>query len=137
METKNVMVIIAVMLVAEIVIGGLVVYDLVKDNNGGKEDSYTLYIGLNDSETHIDYDPAVAAGWVDEIVLKYSGGLTRYVANGAYTYDDGTVAHEDSLVYILVDISLGDIHKICDEVKEKLHQSSILITVNKQTSEFY
>lgn len=137
METKNLLAIIAVMLVAEIVIGGLVVYDLVKDNRSGQEDTYTLYIGLNDSETHTDYDPAEAAGWIDEIVLKYSSGLTRYVANGAYTYDDGTVAHEDSLVYILVGVSLGDIHKICDEAKEKLHQSSIMITVNKQTSEFY
>ncbi|AMK13331.1 hypothetical protein AUP07_0274 [methanogenic archaeon mixed culture ISO4-G1] len=135
MENKNIMIIIAVMLAFEVVIAGVVIYGMV--GNGGQEDSYSLYIGLNDSITHEDYDPEEAAGWVDEIVLKYSDGLTRYMANGAYTYDDGTVAHENSLVYVLVGVSIQDIHKICDEAKERLHQSSILITAEKQTSEFY
>jgi len=137
MENKNLIAIIAVILVIEVILAGLVIYMMVNDSDSGDEDSYTLYIGLNDSITHEDYDPDVAAGWVDEIILKYSEGLTRYQANGVYTYDDGTVAHENSLVYILVGVPLDDIHKICDEAKEKLHQSSILITVNKQTSEFY
>ena len=105
--------------------------------NDSKGDSYTLYIGLNDSITHEDYDPAEAAVWVDEIVLKYVGGLTRYNADGAYTYDDGVIAHEKTLVYYLTDVSLGDVYKICDEVKDLLHQSSVLISFQKLKSEFY
>ena len=134
MDNKSIMAIIAVVVVVEIILAGAVVYGM---SGHGQEDGYTLYIGLNDSITHEDYDPEEAAGWVDAIILKYAGGLTRYDANGAYTYDDGTIAYEKSLVYYLTDISIEDVHKICDEVKELLHQSSILISVTKQSSEFY
>lgn len=137
MENKNIIAIIVVILAIEVILAGLVIHVMLDDSGSGDEDAFTLYIGLNDSVTHEDYDPDVAAEWIDEIVLKYSDGLTRYLANGAYTYDDGTVTHEDSLVYILVGVSIDDIHKICDEVKEKLHQSSILITVEKKASVFY
>lgn len=137
MENKNIIAIIVVILAIEVILAGLVIHVMVDDGGSGDEDAFTLYIGLNDSVTHEDYDPDVAAEWIDEIVLKYSDGLTRYLANGAYTYDDGTVTHENSLVYTLVGISIDDVHKICDEAKEKLHQSAILITIEKQTSEFY
>ena len=137
MENKNIIAIIVVILAIEVILAGLVIHVMLDDSGSGDEDAFTLYIGLNDSVTHEDYDPDVAAEWIDEIVLKYSDGLTRYLANGAYTYDDGTVTHENSLVYILVGVSIDDIHKICDEVKEKLNQSSILITVEKKASVFY
>ncbi len=137
MENKSIIAIIVVILAIEVILAGLVIHVMLDDSGSADEDSFTLYIGLNDSVTHEDYDPDVAAEWIDEIVLKYSDGLTRYLANGVYTYDDGTVTHENSLVYTLVGISIDDIHKICDEAKEKLHQSSILITIEKQASEFY
>lgn len=134
MENKNIMAIIAVVVIVEIILAGAVVYAL---SDHGQKDAYMLYIGLNDSITHEDYDPDEAAVWVDAIVLKYAGGHTRFNANGAYTYDDGTIAHENTLVYYLTDISLGDVHKICDEVKELLNQSEVLISITKQRCEFY
>ena len=137
MENKNIMTLIAVMLAVEIILAGVVIYGMVSNGSDGQEDSYTLYIGLNDPITHEDYDPDVAAGWVDEIVLKYSDGLTRYKANGAYIYDEWTLTQEGTLVYALFGVSIQDIHKICDEVKEKLNKSTVLIAVEKQTLEFY
>ena len=134
MENKSIMAIIAVVVVVDIILVGAVIHVM---SDHGQQDGYMLYIGLNDSITHEDYDPDVAAVWVDEIVLKYVGGLTRYNANGAYTYDDGTLVHENTLVYYLTGVSLGDVHKICDEVKELLHQSSVLISVTKHGTEFY
>ncbi|MBO5547879.1 MAG: hypothetical protein J5920_03875 [Candidatus Methanomethylophilaceae archaeon] len=134
MENKSILTIIAVVVIIEIILAGAVIYAM---SDHGEQEGYTLYVGLNDSVTHEDYDPDEAAAWVDEIVLKYVGGLTRYNANGAYTYDDGTIICEKTLVYYLTDVSLEDVHKICDEVKELLNQSSILISIGKQKSEFY
>ncbi|MBE6519243.1 MAG: DUF3574 domain-containing protein [Thermoplasmata archaeon] len=133
MENKSILTLIAVVVIIEVILAGAVIYIL--SDHGQTE--YTLYIGLNDSVTGEDYNPVEAAEWVDEIVLKYTGGLTRYNADGAYTYDDGNIAHEQSLVYYLTDVSYEDVHKICDEVKELLNQSSILISIGKQKSEFY
>lgn len=133
MENKSILTLIAVVVIIEVILAGAVIYIL--SDHGQTE--YTLYIGLNDSVTGEDYDPVEAAEWVDEIVLKYTGGLTRYNADGAYTYDDGNIAHEQSLVYYLTDVSYEDVHKICDEVKDLLHQSSILISIGKPKIEFY
>jgi len=111
-------------------------------NGGGSSDDggeyvYTLYVGMQDSETHVEYDRDVAAAKIDAIVLEYSGGLTRYEGMGAYTYEDGTLAHESSLVYVLAGLSLEDVHAICDEVKAELNQESVMIAYEKMGVEFY
>ena len=134
MENKTILTILAIVLAVNLVLTGFLLYQNSQSDGG---EVYTLYIGLNDSETHEDLDPEIGAEIVDKIVLKYAEGLTRYNASGAYTYDDGDVAHESTLVYIIEGISLKDVYKICDEAKDKLHQSAILITTDKLISEYY
>ncbi len=135
---KNIMAALAAVVIVEVALAAGVVYAVTDDGSDEGTDSvYTLYIGMQDSETHVEYDPDVVDDTIDAIVLKYAGGLTRYQAMGAYTYDDGTKATETSLVYVLADISLEDVHKIADEVKEALNQESVMITVSENTVEFY
>lgn len=100
------------------------------------DEVYTVYIGLNDSETHEDYKPDKVAPEIDKIVTTYCSGFTRYFANGAWS-DDGTVSYEPSIVYVLCGTELSEVHKICDKVKADYHQQSILITISKDKVEFY
>ena len=136
MENSNLIKIIAVVLVVEIILAGAVVALFLKDDGVKGEDSYTLYVGLNDYITHEDYDPEYAANIVDHIVVKYADGFTRYLANGGWV--EGTdITYEKSLVYVIAGIDLEKAHGIADEAKKALNQSSIMITLSKQQVEFY
>jgi hypothetical protein len=136
MENSNLIKIIAVVLVVEIILAGAVVALFLKDDGAKGEDSYTLYVGLNDYITHEDYDPEYAANIVDHIVVKYADGFTRYLANGGWV--EGTdITYEKSLVYVIAGIDLEKAHGIADEAKKALNQSSIMITLSKQQVEFY
>ena len=136
MENSNLIKIIAVVLVVEVILAGAVVALFLKDDGVKGEDSYTLYVGLNDYITHEDYDPEYAANIVDHIVVKYADGFTRYLANGGWV--EGTdITYEKSLVYVIAGIDLEKAHGIADEAKKALNQSSIMITLSKQQVEFY
>jgi hypothetical protein len=136
MENKTVITILAVAVVVEIILAGAVVALFMKDDGVKGEDSYTLYVGLNDYITHEDYDPDYAADIVDHIVVKYADGFTRYLANGGWVEGDD-ITYEKSLVYVIAGIDLDKAHGIADEAKKALNQSSIMITLSKQEVEFY
>ncbi len=133
---KRILVIIALVAIAEFTFTACVANGAFQHDDGYREE-YIIYIGLNDSKTHVDYDPDEAAAVIDGIVLQYSGGLTRYLADGVYTYESDSIAHEKSLVYIVADLSIADVHKICDIVKEQFNQESIMISMAKGKVVFY
>ncbi len=134
MDNKNA--VIAIIIVAIVAILAVAAVTVSNNDKVSGEDTYTLYIGLNDSVTHEDYDPDYAAGIVDAIVVKYADGFTRYLANGGWV-DDGNVVYEKSLAYIIAEIDKDKAHKIADEAKVALNQNSIMITISKQDVEFY
>jgi len=137
MESRTITTILAVVVVVELILAGSVVAVFLnnsEDDSG--EEIYTFYVGLNDSVTHEDYDPDYAAGIVDEIVVKYAEGFTRYLANGGWIGDDGLV-YEKSLVYVIEGINMDKAHGIAGEAKKALNQSAILITMAKEKTEYY
>ncbi len=137
MDNKNLMIILTVVVIVEVVLAAAVAVALTKDSGFEGEEVYTLYVGLEDSITHEVYDREQATETVDKIVTKYSSGLTRYATDGAWTDDSGAIVYEPSIAYVLVGADLEMVHAICDEVKEALNQSSILITVSEEITEFY
>ncbi|MBO7352520.1 MAG: hypothetical protein J6U12_06390 [Candidatus Methanomethylophilaceae archaeon] len=137
MESRTITTILAVVVVVELILAGAVIAVFLnnsEDDSG--EEIYTLYVGLNDSVTHEDYDPDYAADIVDNIVVKYAYGFTRYLANGGWT-EDGGLIYEKSLVYVIEGIDLEKAHGIAGEAKKALNQSSILITTAKEKVEYY
>ncbi len=132
---------VAVMIVAAVAVLSAAAVVVVGFFGGDQKDDsgvvYTLYIGMQDSETHVEYDRDAAAAIIDPIVLQYSEGLTRYEAMGAFTYGNGTLSYESSLVYVLVGPSLEEVHAIADQVKDALNQESVMITYDRQGVEFY
>ncbi len=137
MANNNLLVVLGIIVVVEVALAAGIVHLASDGGSDGGDEVYTLYIGMQDSTTHVEYDPEVVDDTVDKIVLDYSEGLTRFQAMGSYTYSSGELAHETSLVYILAGISLDDVHAIADRVKEELNQESIMITITSGTVEFY
>jgi len=137
MNDKTILAVIAVVVAVEIILAAAFVTAFNGQEKESAEPTYTLYIGMNDSVTHEGYDPDVVAPDIDRIVMKYSSGLTRYSANGAWMGDSGEIDYEKNLIYTISGITLDDVKKICDEVKVMLNQSSIMISIFNDPAIFY
>lgn len=89
---------------------------------------YTLYIGLNDKDTYeqlISTEDAIEKA--NRIVADYAGGYTQMTAHGGWTNDDGTMGHENTMVYIIYDIDEASLKAMLDDLLKEFNQSSILV----------
>lgn len=141
MDNRNTVILIAVVIVEVALVIAVATLFINGSNNGGApyddgDDIYTLYIGLNDHDTHKDYDPEYAKEVLDKIVLKYADGFTRFLAGGGWT-EEGVKICENTLVYIIAGIDKAKAHSIADDAKVALNQHSILISVTKEKTEYY
>ena len=96
-------------------------------------EKYSLYLGLNDKDTYeqiISTEDALEKA--NLICAKYAGGYTQLSARGGWTNDDGTLGHENTIVYLLYDISEENLKKLLDEFLKEFNQSSVL--VEKETA---
>ena len=89
---------------------------------------YTLYIGLNDKDTYeqlISTEDAIERA--NQIVAKHAGGYTQMTARGGWTNDDGSMGHENTMVYIIYDVDESSLKAMLDELLREFNQSSILV----------
>lgn len=99
---------------------------------------YVLYLGTNDKDTNEPvYTPEEAEEHADAILTQYFYGFTIQDARGGWLNDDGSVAHEYTLVIYLSDTDLTQVHRACDALIGEFNQSSVLIQQNHTTTEFY
>ncbi|MCR5104628.1 MAG: DUF3574 domain-containing protein [Eubacterium sp.] len=99
---------------------------------------YTLYIGLNDKDTYeqiISTEDAIDKA--NHICAEYAGGYTQFTARGGWTNDDGSLGHENTLVYIIYDISEDNLKNMLDEILKEFNQSSILVEENEISHIYY
>lgn len=98
---------------------------------------YTLYIGLNDKDTFeqkMSTEEAVEKA--NKICADHAGGFTQMNATGGWTNEDGTMGRENTLVYMIYDISEKDLRAILDELIKEFNQSSVLVEA-AETSHIY
>ena len=96
-------------------------------------DKYTLYLGLNDKDTYeqiISTEDALEKA--NLICAKHAGGYTQLSARGGWTNDDGSLGHENTIVYVVYDISEENLKAMLDEFLKEFNQSSVL--VEKETT---
>ena len=101
-------------------------------------DKYTLYLGLNDKDTYeqkISTEDAIDKA--NQICAAHSGGYTQFTARGGWTNDDGTLGHENTLVYMIYDISESDLKAILDEFIKDFNQSSVLVEKSETAHIYY
>lgn len=102
------------------------------------EIQYVLYIGTNDKDSNDPvYDPDEALEHTDAVLTNYFSGFTIQEARGGWVNDDGSVAHEYTIVVYLSDTDLDTVHAACDDLIAEFNQSAILIQQNHTTTEFY
>ena len=74
---------------------------------------------------------------VDEVLTHHFEGFTIQEANGGWTNETGTVDHEYTIVIILSDTTMDQVHAAADDLIQAFNQSSVLIQANETTTEFY
>ena len=99
---------------------------------------YVLYLGTNGKDTNEPvFTPEEARSNADEILTRHFGGFTMQEAVGGWRNDDGTMAHEYTLVILLSDTTPEAVHAACDELLAAFDQSTVLIQENETKTEFY
>ena len=72
------------------------------------------------------------------IVRKYTGGCTFYEAAGCwYDEEKKTMASEQTIVCVLLDVTPEAIKNIMDEALKTFNQSSILLETEEVRGAFY
>ena len=99
---------------------------------------YILFVGTNDKDTNEPvYAPDECLEHLEEILTRHFYGFTIQEARGGWLNDDGSVAHEYTMVVYLSDTSIDEVHAACDEMITEFNQSTILIQQNTTSTEFY
>lgn len=97
----------------------------------------TLYVGLNDKDTHTQkIDTLEAVKIVTNIITDITDGCTIYNASGVYTHEDGSIVIENTLKIELFDTANSAINQIIDTLKRVLNQESIIKQTENIISEF-
>ena len=104
----------------------------------GQDIQYVLYVGTNDKDSNEPvFSEDDAREHLEAILTDHFGGFTIQDARGGWVNDDGSIAHEYTLVVYLSDTTLEEVHAACDNLIAEFNQSSILIQQNMTTTEFY
>ncbi|MCR5755656.1 MAG: DUF3574 domain-containing protein [Acetatifactor sp.] len=101
-------------------------------------EKYTLYLGLNDKDTYeqlISTEDALDKA--NQICAKHAGGYTQLSAKGGWINDDGSMGHENTIVYILYDISEPKLRELLDELIEEFNQSAVLVEKSETAHIYY
>ena len=86
---------------------------------------YVMYLGTNDKDSNesvFSHDDAKSQA--DDILSKHFGGFTIQEATGGWVGNNGTIAHEYTLVIYLSDTTLDKVHAAADELITKFNQST-------------
>ena len=92
----------------------------------------SIYIGLNDSETHQQIHETEKYIDILKIVCQnYHVPFSAYLVGGGYFHDDGTYVEENTLL----DVDKEIIQEIAQDLCAFFHQESVMVTSSK--SEMY
>ena len=99
---------------------------------------YVVFLGTNDKDTNDPvFTPEEAANHADAVLTKHFSGFTIQEAKGGWVNDDGSVAHEYTLVIYLSDTDLDTVHAAAKDLVDEFNQSAVMIQSNLTTTEFY
>ncbi|MCR4611276.1 MAG: DUF3574 domain-containing protein [Lachnospiraceae bacterium] len=103
-----------------------------------EEIQYVMYLGTNDKDTNSPvFSEEESKNKAETILANYFDGFTVQEAKGGWKNDDGSIAHEYTLVIILSDTNLDQVHKAAAELQKTFNQSSVMIQQNTSKTEFY
>ncbi|MBQ3841723.1 MAG: DUF3574 domain-containing protein [Ruminiclostridium sp.] len=103
-----------------------------------KGDKFTLYLGLNDKDTYEQkYSLEDSYEKANRIVAKHAGGFTQMSAKGGWTDESEAMFYENTIVYIVFDISDENLSAMLDELIKEFNQSTVLVERESKQHIYY
>lgn len=98
---------------------------------------YTIYIGLNDQHTRRQERPtAEAVSIIEAVLFERVGGATISSARGLYAHADGGKVLEATVRAEIFGAELEAVRAAAAEIRDKLNQESVALTVQEIESYF-
>ena len=90
----------------------------------------TIYVGMNDSETHMQkFD-------TENIWYNYQVAFSVNQITGGYFHEDGTYVEENSLALTLIGIEKEIVQEIAKDLCAFFHQESVMAVYEHSDVEF-
>lgn len=100
-------------------------------------EKYTIYIGLNDKDAHIQLiDTNDARHETENIFYEKIGGATISLARGIYQHENGERILENTIRVEVFGADFDDIVYCCEYLKKVFNQESIAVNVTEVKAQF-
>ena len=92
---------------------------------------YTIYIGLNDSETGVQkFDIGKYTSILRNVCRNYKVAFSTNQINGGYFHEDGRYTEENTLVLMLMDIDESIVMEIAKDLCMFFNQESVMVSTS-------
>lgn len=92
----------------------------------------TIYVGLNDSVTHVQkFSTEKYISLLKNICKSYGLAFTMNRISGGYFHDDGTYVEENSLALILLDVEESIVEDVAKDLCAFFNQESVMVTYSQ------
>ena len=89
---------------------------------------YTIYIGLNDSETGVQkFDAEKYLSILKNVCKSYGVAFSVQMINGGYFHEDGRYTEENTLMLGLMNVEERIVTEIAKDLCVFFHQESVMI----------
>ena len=97
----------------------------------------TIYVGMNDSETHTQkFDTEHYLKILKNICYNYHVAFSVNQITGGYFHEDGTYVEENSLALTLIGIEKEIVQEIAKDLCAFFHQESVMAVYEHSDVEF-
>lgn len=91
-----------------------------------------VYIGLNDSESHIQkFELKRYVNILREVCRQYHAPFSVDHIGGGYFHEDGSYVEEDSLELTFLDVADETVKEIAKDLCVFFHQESVLVSLSE------
>ena len=98
--------------------------------------STTIYIGLNDADTHVQkFDTEKYLSVLKKVCYAYHTAFSVHTVDGGYFHEDGSYVEETTLALTLMDVPEETVREMARDLCSFFHQESVMVT--ESASEVY
>lgn len=103
----------------------------------GQTRQYTIYIGLNDSETGVQkFSADKYLSILKSVCKSYGVAFSVQMINGGYFHEDGRYTEENTLMLRLLNVPEETVKEIAKDLCAFFHQESVMVTSSESTVVF-
>lgn len=94
-----------------------------------QDTQYSIYIGLNDSETGVQkFDTEKYISILKNVCRNYDVAFSFQKTSGGYFHKDGRYTEENTLILTLLDVTEEKVIEIAEDICAFFNQESVMVT---------